>query len=176
MSITEKDFIYNEVIPFLESHGHMCINPKIDRIHGSSGFLSGKLSKYYSTNSNKSNSWVGSSYCDEFIQEIDLLSVKNNILYVSEVKSVLNQKHLQQAIGQIILHKYALIYVHDIEIRYYIIFPKVSYKKLEYCSNEVFNDIFKKLMNDSDYNNFRYLSDNFTMFMEKAFNIEFLMI
>lgn len=181
MGVNEKEFIRNEVIPFLESQGHTHVSSKTSRFHdGCSGFLSGYLCNYNNSNSSNINSWVGTSYCDEFIQEIDILSIKANTLYVSEVKSILDQKHLQQAIGQIIMHRYALIYIHDIDIRYQIIFPNVGFKKLEYCNGDDFSDVFKNIMRNysshSCNNNRNILSNNFTEFMYKALKITFLVI
>ncbi len=92
-SRVEKRFQDSEVAAYLENQGHQIIK-KTTR-----------------------------TKCDEFSQEVDILSSKDGSLFVTEVKNIVNHHQLQTAIGQLILHKFGYRKKTD-KVIYQIVFPK----------------------------------------------------
>lgn len=78
----------------------------------------------------------------EFNQEIDVLSTKDGIIYVTEVKNLVTHHQLQTAIGQLILHQYGR---RDTDhIVYQAVFPK-KYKDHSFFSDELLNYLKNKI-------------------------------
>ena len=89
-----EKYFQKEVISFLEKQGHKII---------------------------KKNT---RTKCKEFTQEVDIFSVKEGIVYITEVKNVVNHHQIQTGIGQIILHKYGRKKEDRGDIVYQLAFPK----------------------------------------------------
>lgn len=79
--------------------------------------------------------------CDEFSQEVDILSTKSGIVYVTEVKNIVNHHQLQTAIGQLILHKFGYR-KNQKKVIYQIAFPE-KYRGYRYFSQD-FSDYLDK--------------------------------
>jgi len=75
--------------------------------------------------------------CDEFGQEVDVLSTKDGFVYVTEVKNIVNHHQLQTTIGQLILHKFGYRKKTD-KVIYQIVFPE-KYKSYRYFSRDFLN-------------------------------------
>lgn len=110
----EKRFQDDEVIAYFESQGHKIIR-------------CGTRTK-----------------CDEFSQEIDILSKKDGFLFVTEVKNIVNHHQLQTAIGQLILHKFGYRKTDSDKIVYQIVFPK-KYQAYRYFSQDFLDYLAKEL-------------------------------
>lgn len=110
----EKRFQDQDVIAYLEKEGHWIIK--------------------YNTRTK----------CDEFSQEVDILSTKDSITYITEVKNVVNHHQIQTGIGQIILHKYGHKGEDKGNIVYQIVFPK-EFSKYRYFSSIFLDYLDKKL-------------------------------
>lgn len=82
--------------------------------------------------------------CDEFSQEVDILSTKDGFVYVTEVKNIVNHHQLQTAIGQIMLHKYGYRKIATEKIIYQIVFPE-KYRDYRYFSQDFINHLDKEL-------------------------------
>ena len=76
--------------------------------------------------------------CDEFSQEVDILSKKDGVLFVTEVKNIVNHHQIQTAIGQLILHKFGYKKINSGKIVYQIVFPK-RYQIYRYFSKDFLN-------------------------------------
>ncbi len=112
-SRVEKRFQDDDVIVYFENQGHQIIKKKTR------------------------------TKCDEFSQEVDVLSMKDGILYVTEVKNIVNHHQLQTAIGQLILHKFGYKEKDPGKTVYQMVFPKTcqtyryfSGNFLDYLANE----------------------------------------
>lgn len=110
----EKRFQDDEVIAYFESQGHKIIR-------------SGTRTK-----------------CDEFSQEVDVLSTKDGFLILTEVKNIVNHHQLQTAIGQLILHKFGYRKADCDKIVYQIVFPK-KYREYRYFSRDFVDYLDKEL-------------------------------
>lgn len=111
-SRVEKKFQDEEVRNFLEKNGHKII-------------YDGTRSK-----------------CPEFSQEVDIKSSKDGLTYITEIKNVVNHHQLQTAIGQIILHNYALRNKNDVV--YQIVFPQ-KFQSWRYFSQEFLDYLKERL-------------------------------
>ncbi len=105
-SRVEKCFQDQDVIVYLEKEGHRIIK--------------------YNTRTK----------CDEFSQETDILSVKDGITYITEVKNIVNHHQIQTGIGQIILHQFGRRKNDEGSIVYQIVFPR------EFLNYRYFSEIF----------------------------------
>ena len=84
--------------------------------------------------------------CREFNQEVDVMSVKDGKIYITEVKNLVNHHQLQTAIGQIVLHQFGR---KDVDYNVYqIVFPEryrdhsfFSISLLKYLRDEMKIDI-----------------------------------
>lgn len=110
----EKRFQDDEVTAYFESQGHKIIR-------------SGTRTK-----------------CDEFSQEVDILSTKDGVFFVTEVKNIVNHHQLQTAIGQLLLHKFGYKKINYDKIIYQIVFPK-QYSGYRYFSQDFLNYLEKEL-------------------------------
>lgn len=120
-SRVEKQFQDNDVISFLEKQGHRIIR-------------SGTRTK-----------------CDEFSQEVDILSTKDRFIFITEVKNIVNHHQIQTGIGQMILHKFGYRKRDKESIIYQIAFPK---KFIDY----------------------RYFSSDFIDYLDKNMGIKIIFI
>ncbi|MEK7449082.1 MAG: hypothetical protein AAB019_06320 [Planctomycetota bacterium] len=82
--------------------------------------------------------------CNEFSQEVDVLSTKNGFIYITEVKNIVNHHQLQTSIGQIILHKFGYREKDKGNIIYQIVFPK-KFSEYTYFSSDFINYLDKGL-------------------------------
>src|SRR3989304_3982956 len=117
----EKRFQDLDVISFLEGQGHKIIR-------------SGTRTK-----------------CEEFSQEVDILSTKDEFIFITEVKNIVNHHQIQTGIGQIILHKFGYRKRDEGNIIYQIVFPK-------------------------RFANYRYFSVDFINYLDKEFDIKIIFV
>lgn len=110
----EKRFQDDEVVAYFENQGHKIIK-------------SGTRTK-----------------CDEFSQEVDILSTKDGFLFVTEVKNIVNHHQIQTAIGQLILHKFGYRKIYSDKIIYQIVFP-MKYRNYRYFSQDFLDYLDKDL-------------------------------
>lgn len=82
--------------------------------------------------------------CNEFSQEVDILSTREEFLFVTEIKNIVNHHQLQTAIGQIILHKYGYRKKDTSNVIYQIVFPK-KFAEYRYFSQEFLDYLDKEL-------------------------------
>ena len=113
-SRVEKRFQDRDVISFLENQGHKIIR-------------SGTRTK-----------------CDEFTQEVDVLSTKDGIVFITEVKNIVNHHQIQTGIGQIILHKFGYRKIDKGNVIYQIVFPK-KFAGYRYFSSDFINYLDEEL-------------------------------
>jgi len=113
-SRVEKRFQDQEVVSFLEKEGHRII-----------------------TDGTRTT-------CDEFSQEVDILSVKDDTIFITEVKNVVNHHQLQTGIGQMMLHKFAYRNIDKHKIIYQIVFPK-TFAEYRYFSSDFMEYLHKEL-------------------------------
>jgi len=73
--------------------------------------------------------------CEEFSQEVDILSTKDGTTYITEVKNIVNHHQIQTGIGQMILHKYGYKEKDKGNIIYQIAFPK-KFSRYRYFSDK----------------------------------------
>jgi Holliday junction resolvase-like predicted endonuclease len=81
--------------------------------------------------------------CDEFSQEVDILSTKDGFIFVTEVKNIVNHHQIQTAIGQIILHKFAYRKIDTDKIIYQIVFPD-KFREYRYFSQDFMDHLDKE--------------------------------
>jgi len=110
----EKRFQDDEVVVYFENQGHKIIR-------------SGTRTK-----------------SDEFSQEVDILSTKDGLLFVTEIKNIVNHHQLQTAIGQIVLHKFVYGKRKKGNIIYQIVFPK-KFAEYRYFSVDFLDYLDKEL-------------------------------
>lgn len=113
-SRVEKRFQDQEVISYLRNEGHKII---------------------------KNNT---RTKCEEFSQEVDILSTKDSLTYITEVKNIVNHHQIQTGIGQMILHKYGYREKDKGNIIYQIVFPK-KFDKYRYFSSDFIDYLDKNL-------------------------------
>ena len=113
-SRVEKRFQDQDVISYLEKEGHKII---------------------------KNNT---RTKCKEFSQEEDILSTKDGLTYITEVKNIVNHHQIQTGIGQMILHKYGYRQKEKDDVIYQITFPK-KFSKYRYFSTDFINYLDKTL-------------------------------
>jgi len=113
-SRVEKQFQDKDVISFLEKQGHKIIR-KDTR-----------------------------TKCDEFSQEADILSTKENLTFITEVKNIVNHHQIQTGIGQMILHKYGYRQKEKNDVIYQIAFPK-KFSKYRYFSTDFIDYLDKTI-------------------------------
>ena len=113
-SRVEKRFQDNEVISYLEQQGHRILRSDTR------------------------------TKCEEFSQEVDILSEKDGTIYITEVKNVVNHHQIQTGIGQIILHKYGYRKKDKGNIIYQIVFPK-KFSEYRYFSPDFMDYLDKEL-------------------------------
>ena len=82
--------------------------------------------------------------CDEFSQEADVLSTKDGLIYITEVKNIVNHHQIQTGIGQIIMHKYGNRKKDNGNIIYQIIFPE-KFSTYRYFSSDFIDYLDKNL-------------------------------
>lgn len=116
-SRVEKRFQDQEVIPYLEKEGHKILTADTR------------------------------TKCDEFSQEVDILSIKDGVTYITEVKNIVNHHQIQTGIGQLILHRYGKREKDKGDIIYQIVFPK-------------------------EFMSYRYFSPGFTNYLDKGLGIK----
>lgn len=113
-SRVEKQFQDQDVISFLERQGHKIIRESTR------------------------------TKCAEFSQEVDILSTKDEIIFVTEVKNIVNHHQIQTGIGQMVLHKFGYREKDKDNIVYQIVFPK-KFAEHRYFSPDFMDYIDKKL-------------------------------
>lgn len=113
-SRVEKRFQDREVISYLEKEGHKII---------------------------KNNT---RTKCKEFSQEVDILSTKDGLTYITEVKNIVNHHQIQTGIGQMILHRYGYQGKEQGNIIYQLVFPK-KFVQYRYFSPEFVHYLNKSL-------------------------------
>lgn len=113
-SRVEKRFQDQGVVSFLEREGHKIIR-------------SGTRTK-----------------CEEFSQEVDILSTKDGVVFVTEVKNIVNHHQIQTGIGQMVLHKFGYRKRNKDNIIYQIVFPK-KFAEYRYFSADFMNFLDKEL-------------------------------
>jgi len=105
VTLNEKNFQESRVIPWLRNEGHNIVG------------------QYVRTGSGL------------FIQEADIISFYEGLLYITEVKVSITHHQLQTAIGQLLIHKFGY---EDIErLKLQIALPKEI--KSDTLTNELFN-------------------------------------
>jgi len=119
----EKRFQDEEVLAFLKNEGHKIINEDTR------------------------------TRCREFSQEVDILSLKEGVVYVTEVKNIVNHHQIQTGIGQLILHKFA--YQHRYPEREHVVYQLVFPK---------------------EFINYRYFTEDFLNYMKGKIGIGIIFI
>jgi len=113
-SRVEKRFQDENVISFLEKQGHKIIRKETR------------------------------TKCNEFSQEVDILSTKGDFIFVTEVKNIVNHHQIQTGIGQLVLHKFGYRKKNKGNVIYQIVFP-MKFSKYRYFSSDFIDYLDKKL-------------------------------
>lgn len=82
--------------------------------------------------------------CKEFSQEVDILSVKDGLTYITEVKNIVKHHQIQTGIGQMMLHKYCYREKEQSNIIYQLAFPE-KFSQYRYFSSEFVDYLDKSL-------------------------------